>query len=128
MACLRIPHRWCCGSRFPASKADLPLFDHPDRLFGERPHANEPLRRNERLDNGVAALAVADGVLVILGLLEKAGLLELDDDGSPRLEAILSRVWPGFGRHPAVLVDDRHLLEAVPDAIWKSFGIVAASP
>src|SRR5215212_8397163 len=44
-------------------------------------HTHEPLRRDQRLDDRVAALAMADCVDVRLGAYEAAVLLKTRDDG-----------------------------------------------
>ena len=60
--------------------ADAPLAQRLDRRARELVHRAPPLRRDERLDPRVAALAGADRVAVGLPLLELAALLEPRDD------------------------------------------------
>src|SRR6266496_601613 len=55
-------------------EADVAILDRRDRGPGELLHRHPPLRHDERLDAAVAAHAVADGVAVVLALLEQAVL------------------------------------------------------
>ena len=65
--------------------ANTPLPECLDRGAGELVHAAPPLRGDQRLDPGVAALARADGVPVALALLELVVLLQPGDDALVRL-------------------------------------------
>src|SRR3989442_15295399 len=58
------------------------------RFFRQRLHAHEPLRGDERLDDGLAALARSDGELMRLDLHEEALTVEIRDDAFAGLEAI----------------------------------------
>ena len=51
---------------------DRAVLDDADGLVGERLDADEPLPREVRLDDVLAAVAVADGVVVVLDLDEQA--------------------------------------------------------
>ena len=61
-------------------KTDAPLLQRLDRRPRELVHRAPPLRRDERLDARVAALARADRVPVVLALLELVVLAEPVDD------------------------------------------------
>ena len=63
--------------------------------LGERLRAHEPLLREQRLDDGAGALAVADGVRVRLDLLHQPARLEVRDDPLARLEAVEAGIDAG---------------------------------
>ena len=68
-------------------EADVAFVDRGDGLFRERLNLDEPLGGQARLDHGLAAVALADGVGVVLDGI--AGLaFELGDDALARLIAI----------------------------------------
>src|ERR1019366_5836485 len=48
------------------NELDLPVFDRFDGAIGERLNLHEPLRREPRLDDGLAAIALAQRDNVIL--------------------------------------------------------------
>ena len=76
------------SSSAPGTNFTSPLRRGLDRRLGERRHLHEPLPRQARLDDGVAARAVPDGVVVRLDLLQVARVLERRDDALARLEAV----------------------------------------
>src|SRR3989442_10440533 len=51
-------------------EAQILAFRHRDRRRRERFHPYPPLRRDDRLDDGAAAITVAHGVAVWLGFLQ----------------------------------------------------------
>ena len=78
-----------------------------DRRRGQRLHPHEPLRRDQRLDDRVAALAVADRVHVRLSAYQAAVLLAVARRRAERASAIvMPREWTGVGVHRAVGVHD----------------------
>jgi len=85
---------------------DAPVPHHLDSGLGQWRHAYEPLQRNPRLDDGVAALAVSHRVMVRLGFHQIAGRV----DGLQQLPAGLEAVQPGkrprLGAHGGVVVHD----------------------
>ena len=86
-----------------------------DRRLGQRLHLDKPLGACERLDNGAAAVAAADVVVIRLDLNEIALLLEVGHDGLARLVAIhavvLSAVY-----YLRILVNAEDLLKIVSEA------------
>ena len=50
------------------NEANFAALDDGDGLFGERLGLDEPLRGDERLDGGLAAIALAEAELVVLDL------------------------------------------------------------
>ena len=105
-------------------EADSAVLDCLDGLRGQRTDAHEPLRRDERLDDRPAPVAVTDGVAMVFDLLERALAFELLDERGARLEPILSRVGPGFRGHPGVFIDHGHLRQVVPLADLEVIRIV----
>ena len=95
-----------------------------DRRLGQRLHLDKPLGACERLDNGAAAVAAADIVVIRLDLNEIALLLEVGYDGLARLVAIhaviLSAVY-----YFRVLVDAKYLLEIMSEADLIVIGVMA---
>ena len=102
---------------------DMPRAKLLDRRPGELVHPAPPLRRDERLDPRVAALARADGVAVRLALLELPALLEPRDD--PLVGRLLVEALEALGHHPAVEPDHRERLEAVVAADLEVGRVVA---
>src|SRR5687768_18402527 len=75
----------------PFRKNSDGAFAQPfERRPGERLHLHEPLIGKSRLDDRVAAIAMPHGVLVLLGLYERAGVLQRLHDFLSRREAILA--------------------------------------
>ena len=74
-----------------------PGFDGLDGFFGERFGADEPLRGDERLDDGFAAVAFAEVEGVVLDLLEEAAAFEVGDHAFAGFEAVEARVWTAVG-------------------------------
>ncbi len=64
------------------------MTDRGDRRLGESLGVGVPLLGEERLDRHPAAVAVRDGVEMVLDLLEESAFLHDLDDELPRLEAI----------------------------------------
>ncbi len=68
------------------------LFNSRNRRFRERLDLNKPLRRQQRFDNGVAALAMSDVILQRLGAHQKPLSVEVFQHAVPGLCAIESLV------------------------------------
>ncbi len=83
-----------------------PLLDGLDRRFGKRLHLHEPLSRNQRLDHGVASLAVTDVVRVVVGLLDQALFLQISDHPFAGLVSIQPGIGARLFGHAGVLADD----------------------
>ena len=101
------------------------LADGGEGPFRQRRDAHEPLLADDRLDDVVAALAVADGMDVRLDFLDQALGLELRDDGLARVEAIVSLVRPRVGVQGAVGVEDVHGGQTMPRARLEVVGVVS---
>ncbi len=85
----------------PRNDLDLPVLYRRHGRLRQGLHAHEPLLADDGLDDGVAALAVADGVAVGLDLLHQAQGLQVVHDGVAASEAVLASVGPCFfGHHP----------------------------
>ncbi len=102
---------------------DAPRAKLLDRRARELVHPAPPLRRDERLDPGVAALARADGVPVRLPPHELVPLLEPGDDLP--VGGLLVEALEALGDHPAVRADDRERLEPVVAADLEVDRVVA---
>jgi len=96
------------------------LHGRPRQLL----HPHEPLLGEERLDDRVAAVALADRVPVRLPLLEQAVRLELADDGLAGLFPVHPRKRAGDLGHLPELVDGGEDGETVPLADRKVDGVV----
>ncbi len=103
----------------------LPRLVRLERAVGERLHAHEPLHREERLHDRVAALAVRHLVPHLLRLLEEAHGLELHEDLLPRLEAVEPLELAAVLVDPAVLFEDVHHVEVVALPDLEVVGVVA---
>ena len=101
------------------------LADGGEGPLRQRRDAHEPLLADYRLDDIVAALAVADGVDVRLDPLNQALGLELRDDGLARVEAVVSVVRPRVGVQGAVGVEDVHGGQAMPCARLEVVRVVS---
>src|SRR5438876_212464 len=84
-----------------------------ERRTRERLDLDEPLPRDERLDDGPAAVADADAVAVRLLALEETHRAEVLDDALPALEAVEAGVAARFRRHATVGANDRAEREPV---------------
>ena len=71
-------------------------LDGGNRLVGQRLNLDEPLRRQPRLDHGLAAVAVAHVVHVILDARQEPLRFKIRDDFLARHIAIEARVGPAF--------------------------------
>ena len=104
-------------------EANVAFVDRGDGLFGERLNLDEPLGGEARLDHGLAAIALADGVGVIFHGI--AGLVfELGDDSLARLIAIEPGEWTGHFVEVRGFIHDVDGLEFVALADGVVVGIV----
>ncbi len=98
------------------------------RLDGRRRqggHVKEPLLAHQRLDQGVAALAVADAVGVGLRLHQIAAFLQVFDDGGAAFEAVHPLVAARVLSHRRVEGDADDGLQVVALADLKVHDVVA---
>ena len=102
----------------------LPALDHLGRALLELVHGNEPLLGEPGLERGVAAVAVHDGVVELLDLLEQAVLLEPRHHGLAALVAAHPGELAVAVHHDGVLVEDVDLLEVVGLAHGVVVGVV----
>jgi hypothetical protein len=88
---------------------DRPFFFHsPDGRFGERLDLDEPLARDQRLNDGVASLTAADVVGIAFALHQPSLSLQVGDDPLPGLVAVEPGVSARLGGHARILADDFH--------------------
>ena len=106
------------------NERDAPVFHRFDRGLGQRLHLHPPLLRNQRLDDGLAAMAFADAQLVRLDLFEQPELLQLRHHLLARFEAIEARESSRRGRHLRVFVDHFDARQIVALARFEIVGIV----
>jgi len=85
---------------------DPPVAHRRHRLVGQGPHRDEPLLGGGGFGDGLAAIAVADPVLVGFDLLQEALFLQVGDDLLAAGEAIEAGVLAGQFVHHPVAVDD----------------------
>ena len=98
------------------SELDAAVLDGADGRLGQRLGLDEPLGGDERLDGGLAALALAQAHLVRLDLLEQAEGVEVGDHALAGLEAVQAGVGAGGGGHVRGVVDDLDLGQVVAAA------------
>ena len=110
----------------PAAREELDgaVLHGLDGGFGERRHLHEPLRAEPRLNRGVAPVAVADVVLVLVNLAEDgltadALLLKVDNQLAAAVEAVEALVGLRHIRHVRVIGHHVDELEAVLAAELK---------
>ena len=99
---------------------DQTFVDHTERLAGNRLavvvlliDGHEPLQADQRLNDRVAAFAVADAVRVRLNLDQMAPFVQIADDRLAAFEAVHPNIRPGVLAHGAVFfyrVDHRQLV------------------
>src|SRR5262249_1389776 len=104
---------------------DAPGLDGANGRLGERLGADEPLRRDARLDDGFAALALADDEAGILGLDEEALGFEVGDDALAGFEAIEAGVGAGVFIHVGRLVHDGDFRKVVAFPGGEVVGVVS---
>ena len=111
---LKVLHPGGVGLR-PARgvEGDLAGVDGVERRPLELVDGHKPLLRQPRLKRGVAAVAVHDGVVVLLDVIEQVVLLEPLDDGLAALVAVhASKLAIALDDH-RVLVEDVDLRQVV---------------
>jgi hypothetical protein len=81
-------------------------LDGADRRLRERLDPHEPLRRQVRLDDRVAALAASERVVMWFHADQPVLRLQALDDLLARVEPVESRELPRFRRHRSVGSDD----------------------
>ena len=110
----------------PAGRVELDLaaLDDLGRALLELVHGNEPLLGEPGLQRGVAAVAVHDGVVQLLDVVEQAVLVEPLDDGLAALVAAHAAELAVALDDDRVLVEDVDLLEVVRLAHGVVVGVV----
>ena len=103
---------------------DAAVLHRLDGLLGQRLRLDEPLRGDQRLDDGLAALALAEAERVVLDLHQQAELFEVGHHALARLEAVQAGVGAGGRGHDAVFVDHLDLGQVVAAAGFEIVGIV----
>ena len=97
-------------------KADVALLHRGNGLVGERLNPDKPLRREQRLNHGLAAVALADGVHVVAHPCQQLLRFQIGQNPLPRLVAIETGIRAGGGIHVRRLVHhaDRRQALALP--------------
>ena len=93
---------------------DAAVFDRFDGRFGQGLHFDEPLLAGERLDDGLAALAVTDGVGIGFDLVQQPFFFQVRDDLLAAVEAVHALIGPGVLVHGGVGVQDIDQGQVVP--------------
>ena len=89
------------------------LAHRSDRLLRHRLHAHEPLLREHRLDDGIAARAGPDRVGMLFLLFVEARGLEIREDAFARGLAIQPGIGTGVFVHPRARIHHRNLGQPV---------------
>ena len=101
-----------------------PLSTASLRAIGQRLDLDEPLLRQARLDDGPAALALADRERVVLLGDQESLLLQIGQHPLARFEAVESGIRSGVLVHVRVLVHHVDLRQVVAQSRLKIVGIV----
>ena len=101
-----------------------PLLHHFDGAVGQRLDLHEPLRRKPRLDDGLAAAALAQRDHVVFRADQEAALLQVFQHFLPRLEAVETLVRAGVLVHLRDFVHHVDLRQVVAQAGLEVVGIV----
>ena len=107
------------------NKLDPSLFHHPDGLFGQGLHLDEPLGRGDGLHGGAAAVAGAHIVAVILGFHQSADGVQIGQNGLAGFIPVHPLVFAAVFVDLGVVVQDQNLLQAVTLAHVKVVGVMA---
>ncbi len=145
---LAVPHRDAVPP--PQLTADAPVTDvlHPIRVdagkafrhkagltgqyplnsrFGQRLHFNKPLRRDERLDDSITALAMPHRMLMIFDFQEKASPGQVFHHPPAAFITAQALVGPGILIHDAMVVHDCDLGQVMAQPHFEIVGIVGRS-
>ena len=106
------------------NERDAAGFHRLDGLLGQRLGLDEPLRGDQRLHDGLAALALAHVEGVVFRLDQRAARFQVLEDAAAGFEAVQAGVGAGGGGHDAVLVDHLDLGQAVAAAGFEIVGVV----
>ena len=105
-------------------EGDAAFFHGLDRRLGQRLHLHPPLLRNQRLDDRLAAMALADAQPVRLDLLHQLERFEIRHHLLARVVTIQAGVLARRGRHLRVPVDHLDARQVVALAGLEVVGIV----
>ena len=108
-------------------EADSAIAHRSHRLGGHGLRPHKPLRRNQRLHNGSAAVAFSDGQRVRLDLFQSPEFLEVGHHTFASLETVQTGVGTGFGCHARIFTDHSHMRQIVPLASFEIVRIVRGS-
>ena len=106
------------------NELDVAVLDHFDRAIRQRLNLHEPLRRQARLDDGLAAAAFAQRHNVILRADQEAAALQILQNFLPRLEAVQPLVWAGVLVHLRDFVHHLDLRQVVAQPGLEVVGIM----
>ena len=106
------------------NKNDAARFHGFDGLFGQRLGLDEPLRGDQRLDNGATARALADIQRVVFGLHQRAQRTKIGQHLLAGFETIQPRVLTAGGGNDAVFADHLNLGQVVAATGLEIVGVV----
>mgnify|MGYP000479565317 CR=1 FL=1 len=106
-------------------EANVAGFHSCEGWLGEGRHLDEPLLADARLDGGVAAVAMADGVGVVFFVVEVFGAAEILDDLLAAFKTVEAVVLASVFVHLAVLVDDDDVWQIVALPHFEVVDVVA---
>src|SRR5579884_3733473 len=112
------------GLAILGNEADFAAAYGGHGFLGKRLHVHEPLRRDERLDDALAAVTFTQADGVRLAFDQLAGFFQRGEHASTSLEAIELGVRTGGGGHAGIFSDDFHEWQIVPLADLKIVRIV----
>ncbi len=107
-------------------EADFPLAHNAQSRFGKRLHSHVPLIGEVRLDDGMAAVTLADIVRVGFHLHKETVSFQVLNDLLARREAIRPRILCGhFSVQKSFFIENVDLLQIVALADQEVVGIVS---
>ena len=99
-------------------------MDGLNGFLRQRLHVAEPLRRDQRLDSGLATLALTDRKRVILNFYQVTLRFQIGNDPFASFIAIKAGVSTARGRNLSLLVDHFDLFEVVTLPGFEVIGVV----
>ncbi len=108
-------------------EADAAIAHSVHGFRGERLRFHKPLRGHQRLHDGSAAIALADGQRVRIDLFEHAEFFEIGNHGLAGGEAIETRVGSGVRGHARIFADHSHVRQIVTLPCFEIVRIVRRS-
>src|SRR6185437_16506272 len=105
-------------------KNDFAVLYCSDGAVGQRLNLDEPLGGKARLNDGLAAVALANGIDVVLDACQQSAMLQIVQDFLPCLIPIQASIRPAVLIDAALVVHNVDLRQVVPQSGLKIVGIM----